>query len=67
MSSVSTTPAVADGCAHAEAERNGLTLRTFRAIGRAPMRGDWWQTHHIPGDTNTPPAPDAIPIGPVDC
>jgi len=22
---------------------------------------------HIPGDTNTPPAPDAIPIGPVDC
>lgn len=22
---------------------------------------------HIPGDTTTPPAPDAIPIGPVDC
>lgn len=22
---------------------------------------------HIPGDTTTPPAPDAIAIGPVDC
>jgi len=22
---------------------------------------------HIPGDTTTAPAPDAIPIGPVDC
>ncbi|WP_454677482.1 hypothetical protein [Achromobacter marplatensis] len=67
MHSAPTTHTVADGCAHAEAERNYLTLPAFRAIDRAPMRGDWWQTHHIPGDTTTPPAPDAIPIGPVDC
>lgn len=66
MHSAPTTHAVADGCAHAEAERNGLTLPAFRAIDRVPMRGDWCQAHHVPGDTTTPPAPGAVWIGTWD-
>lgn len=53
------------------AEEAGMSSETFAATRGNLLRGvrPSYSTsvQHIPGDTNTPPAPDAIPIGPVDC
>ena len=53
------------------AEDAGMSLATYaetrghlpRGIRSLPV---WPAALHVPGDTTTPPAPGAIPIGPVD-
>lgn len=51
-----------------QAEEAGVSLATYTETRRAQHRGvrPWPFTHHIPGDTRTPPAPGAVRIGPED-
>lgn len=53
------------------AQEAGMSLETFAATREHLLRGVRpsypTSVQHIPGDTTTAPAPDAIPIGPVDC
>lgn len=51
------------------AEEAGVSLATYTETRQTQHRGvrPCQPAQHVPGDTTTPPAPDAIPIGPVDC
>lgn len=51
-----------------EAGMSSETFATTRGHLLSGVRPSYsTSAQHIPGDTTTPPAPDAIPIGPVDC